>query len=32
MYDMIKSKRISASRVLAIILGNVENETAEDIL
>ena len=32
MYDMIKSKRIAASRVLAIILGNVESEAAEDIL
>ena len=32
MYDMIKSKRIAGSRVLAIILGNIEAEEAEDIL
>ena len=29
---MIKSKRIAGSRVLAIILGNIEAEEAEDIL
>ena len=32
MYDMIKSQRIAASRVLAIILGNVESEEAEDVI
>jgi len=32
MFDMIKSQRVAASRVLHIILANVEHETAEDIM
>lgn len=32
MYDMIKSGKIAASRVMHIVLGHISTETAEDVI